>query len=208
MIRRLILAGVCVLGVATRSLAQQPDMAAVQQWMAAKHVSWHIVAKYEGDPGVSSDLQGIGHVTDVIEFDVTLDWLNGNTIVGTPTIRNVASTVTNLRDREPKCLAPTLNGAFDYATLDAVTPGLAGALHLKMTTTYPAATVSQVCSSKKLAPAKKTTNEQELFIPQPTILAMGMSDANMAVSPDKKSLILKKAAGFTGWTWTLTPTPR
>lgn len=206
--RQLIFAIVCVLALPAPSMAQQPDMAAMQRWLTAKHVSWHIVGKYEGDPAVSSDSQGIGHVTDAIELDVTLDWQNGNTIVGMPAIKNMPSVVSNLRDREPKCKAPTLNGAFDYATLDAVTPGVATGLHFKMTRTYPAAVVSQVCSSTKAAPAKKTTDEQELFIPQPTFLALGISDAKMAPSPDKKSVIMKNAPGFNGWTWTLTPTPR
>jgi hypothetical protein len=208
MIRRLMFASLCMLALAAPFSAQQPDMAAMQRWMAAKHVTWHIVGKYEGDPAISSDSQGLGHVTDAIELDVTLDWQNGNTIVGAPAIKNAPATVTNLRDREPKCLAPTLSGAFDYATLDAVTAGVAGGLHFTMTRTYPAAVVSQVCSSTKPAPAKKTTDEQELFVPQPTFLAMGMSDANIAPSADKKSVIVKNAPGFTGWSWTMTPTPR
>jgi hypothetical protein len=36
---------------------------------------------------------------------------------------------------------------------------------------------------------------------------MGMSDKNMAVSPDKKSLIMKNAPGLAGWVWPLTRTP-
>jgi hypothetical protein len=182
------------------------DMAAMQKWMASKNVTWHIVGKYEGDASISSDGQGMAHVTDVIEADVTLAWQNDNSIIGTPKIKNAPSVVTNLHDREPKCLAPTLKGTFDYATLDAVTAGVTG-LHFKMTRTFPDAVVSQVCSGTKVAPAKKMVDEDEMFIPQPTMLAMGMSDSNMAISADKKSLILKDPAGFEGWVWTLTPTP-
>jgi len=207
MIRHLFVAGSCLLGTAAPVLAQQMDMAAMQKWMASKNVAWHIVGKFEGDVSVSSDGQGMAQVTDVVEADVTIAWQDDNSIVGTPKIKNAPSVVANLHDRSPKCLAPTLKGTFDYATLDAVTPGVAGGLHFKMTTTFPDAVVSQVCSSTKVAPAKKKTNEDEMFIPQPTMLAMGMSDKNMAISPDKKSLILKNPAGFDGWVWTLTPTP-
>jgi len=191
----------------TPAMAQQMDMDAMQKWMASKNVTWHIVGKYEGDASISSDGQGMARVTDVVEADLTLAWQNDNSIVGAPKIKNAASVVTNLHDREPKCLAPTLKGTFDYATLDAVTPGIGGGLHFKMTRTFPDAMVSQVCSSTKVAPAKKVTDEQEMFMPQPTMLAMGMSDKTMAISPDKKSLILTNPSGFKGWVWTLTPTP-
>ncbi len=207
MIRSAVFAGVCVIGLAARAVAQQPDMDAMQKWMTSKNVTWHVVGKFDGDASVSSDGQGLAHVTDVIEFDVTLAWQNDNSIVGTPKIKNVPSVVTNPHDREPKCLAPVLKGEFDYATLEAVTPGIGGGLHFKLTRTFPDVTVSQVCSSTKLAPAKKKTDEQEMFMPQPTLLAMGMSDKNMSVSPDGKSLIVRNASGFTGWVWTLTPTP-
>ena len=39
--------------------AQQPDMAAMQKWMSAKTANWHIVGRYEGDPAISSDGQGL-----------------------------------------------------------------------------------------------------------------------------------------------------
>jgi len=119
MIRPLMITTACLLALASPGRAQQPDMAAMQKWLSAKHVAWPIVGRYEGDPSVSSDGQGIAHVTDVVEVDVTLAWQNGNTIVGTPAIKNTPSVVSNLRDREPKCKAPALNGSFDYATLDA-----------------------------------------------------------------------------------------
>jgi hypothetical protein len=207
MIRHLVAAGSCVLWMSAPANAQQMDMDAMQKWMASKNVSWHIVGKFEGDASISSDGQGMAHVTDVVEVDVTIAWQNDNSIVGVPKIKNAASVVTNLHDREPKCLAPTLKGTFDYVTLDAVTPGMAGGLHFKMTRTFPEAVVSQVCSSTKVAPAKKVIDEDEMMIMPPTMLAMGMSDKNMAISPDKKSLILKSPAGFDGWVWTLTPTP-
>ena len=208
MIRSLMFTTVCILGLSASAMAQQMDMAAMEKWLPAKHATWHIVGRYEDDTAISSDGQGLAQVIDVIEMDVTLAWQDGNTIVGTPSIKNAPTVVTNLHDHEPACLAPVLKGPFDYATLDAVTPGLAGALHFTMTRTFPDVTVSQVCSGTKLAPAAKEADEEELMIPQPTFLAMGMSSEDMTVSPDKKSVIIKNPPGFNGWVFTLTPTPR
>jgi len=179
----------------------------MQKWMSAKTANWHIVGRYEGDPAISSDGQGLAHVSDVVELDVRLAWQGGNEIVGKPAIKNGPSIVSKPHDREPKCLAPVLKGEFDYATLESATPGLAGALHLKLTRTYSDVVVSKVCTSTTLAPAKKTSEEAELFIPQPTFLAMGMSDKTMSVTPDKKSIVMTNPSGFNGWVWTLTPTP-
>jgi hypothetical protein len=195
------------LGLAGPAMAQQPDMAAMQKWMSAPNATRHITGKYEGDPAVSSDSQGMAHVTDVIELDIKLAWMDGNKIAGAAKIKNAPSVVTKPHDREPKCLAPELKGEFDYATLDSVTEGSASALHLKMTRTFPEAVVSQVCSGKKTVSAKKVSGEFELFMPQPTMLAMGVSDKNLQVSPDKKSMVMKNAPGLDGWTWTLTPSP-
>jgi hypothetical protein len=76
-----------------------------------------------------------------------------------------------------------------------------------MTRRFPEATVSQVCSSTKVAPEKTTTEEVEFAMPQPTFLAMGISNEDVAVSPDKKSLILRDVPELPGWVWTLTPSP-
>jgi hypothetical protein len=189
------------------------DMAAAQKWFSVKHVTWHIVSRYEGDPAISSNSGGPGgiglaHVTDMVEIDVTVDWQNDNTIVGAPVIKNTPSVVTNPRDSSPSCVAPVLKRPFEYATFTAVTQGLIGGLHLTVTRTFPDVTVSLVCSKTTLAPAKTTREEYEFAPPQPTILAMSISDKNTTISPDKKSLTLQNVSGFPGWVWTLTPTPR
>jgi hypothetical protein len=204
---RFALPGVLILllGVAEPTRAQVPDMAAVQQWMASPQVTWHIVGKYDGKPSVTSDGQGKGQVTDQVEFDVTVDWMNENRIMGPVKIKNTPSVVTNLVDRERTCRAPQLNGAFEYATFESVTEGLATSLHIKVTTTYPEAIVSQVCSSTQVAPAKTKTVEFEIPVAQPTMLAMAPPTM---LSPDKKSLVVKgNSAETRDWTWTMTPTP-
>jgi hypothetical protein len=190
------------------ALAQQPDMAALQKWMASDKATWRIVGAFTGETAVSSDQQGFGQVSDTVEFSVTVKWLEGTQIVGTPKLTNVPASVGKLRDAEPKCMAPQLKGPFDYARIDSVTQSVTGTgLHLKMTRTFPEAVVSQVCTSKKTAPAKAVVGDYDLFLPQPTFLAMGLSDQNIQVSKDKKSIIMKNPPGLNGWTWTLTPTP-
>jgi hypothetical protein len=194
-------------GIASAAFAYaQPDMAAMQKWLQSETVNWSVVGQYDAETAVSSDQQGLGQVKDRVEFHVTVKWLSGVEIVGEPQIRNSPAVVGALRDREPKCLAPTLKGPFDYATLDTVTQSATGvAVQLKMTTTFPDAVVSQVCSSTKNAPAGKDQEVYELFIPQPTFLALGMSNDTMQVSSDKSAVLIKNPPGMQGWTWTLTP---
>jgi hypothetical protein len=60
----------------------------------------------------------------------------------------------------------------------------------------------QSTDSRKSIAAGRNTRPEELVMPSPVMLGMSLSDSdNMRISPDKKSLIHKKA----GWTWTFTP---
>jgi len=54
-IRLVTFASACVFLLATPALAQQPDMDAMQKWMTAQNVSWHIVGKFDGNTAISSD---------------------------------------------------------------------------------------------------------------------------------------------------------
>lgn len=52
-------------------------------------------------------------------------------------------------------------------------------------------------------PAKVVTAPRDMALPSPVLLAMPPpTSGELSVSPDKKSLVVKKA----GWTWTYTPT--
>jgi hypothetical protein len=96
-----------------------------------------------------------------------------------------------------------LNGAFDFATLESVTDGIAGQLHFTVTTTYPEAIVSQVCTSTQVAPAATRSNEFEMGVLHPSVLSLPGID----LTPDRKSLIVEDAGSGDGWTWTMTPSP-
>ncbi len=81
--------------------------------------------------------------------------------------------------------------------------GLAGGLELQVRTSYPVVEVVQFCTgSRKAVPAKTETRPEEFGVVSPVMFGMPLPDSDdLRISPDKKSLIAKKA----GWTWTMTP---
>jgi len=196
----------CVLlassGLSAQLKAQQMDMEAMMRWAAADVVRYHIIGEYEGQTTIASDASGLADVTDRVVIDLT--WkLSEAKLVGTPSFENSKSAVANLRDREASCLPPILKGEYDHYELLAIKEGLGGSLELQVQTTYPVVEVAQFCTaSRKSVPASRKTRPEELGVVSPVMFAMPLPDSdNLRVSPDKKSLIHKKA----GWTWTFTP---
>lgn len=184
---------------------QQVDTQAMMRWSSADVVRYHIVGVFQGQTNVIGGANAIGYadVTDRVEID--LKWkLSESKLVGTPTFRNEKSTVKNLRDYEPKCLPPILKGEYEHYELLGIKDGLAGALELQVRTTYPAAEVVQFCTGKrKSVPASVKTRPEDFTVVSPVMFGMPLPDSdNLRISPDKKSLIVKKG----GWTWTYTPT--
>lgn len=183
--------------------AQQMDMAVMMRWASADVVRYHIVGEYQEQTYIASDGSGQADVTDRVMIDLT--WkLSESKLVGTPIFQNTKSVVKNPRDREPSCLPPILKGEYEHYELLGIKEGLGGALELQVQTTYPEVDVAQSCTaSRKSVPASSKTRPEELVVPSPVMFAMPLPDSdNLRVSPDKKSLIHKKA----GWTWTFTPT--
>ena len=184
------------------AVAQQMDMEAMAKWSAADTVRYHIVGVYQGSTYVAGDGSGQADISDRVVID--LDWkLSEAQLVGTPTFQNTKSTATKLRDREPVCLAPVLKGDLEFFELLAVKNGLGGGLHLVSRTTRPVVEVAQSCTaSRRAVPAKVEEVTEDFGIPSPVMFAMPLPKSDdLAVSPDKKSLIVKK----NGWTWTFTP---
>jgi hypothetical protein len=74
---------------------------------------------------------------------------------------------------------------------------------LQVRTTYPAVDVAQSCTaSRKTVPAKVVTRPEDFAVPSPVMFGMPLPPSDkLAVSPDKKSFIVKQS----GWTWTFTP---
>jgi hypothetical protein len=176
-----------------------------QRWTDARLIQYHIVGVYEGKPNITSAPgkgSGFADVTDRVEID--LEWkLSELTLVGTPRIQNSKSVVTNPHDSESSCLPPVLKGEYEHYDLLGIKEGPGGALELQVQTTYPVVDVVQFCTgSHKPIPSGRTTRPEALVVPSPVMLGMALPDSdNLSISPDKKSMIQKKA----GWTWTFTP---
>jgi hypothetical protein len=195
----------CALALLTASCAvfgQQMDMEAMMKWGAADVIRYHIVGVYQDKTSIASDGSGQANVTDGLVMDFT--WkLSESKLVGNPTFQNVKTVVSNVADREPKCLPPVLKGEYEHYDVVSIKEGLAGGLELQVRTSYPAVDVVQFCTgSRKTVPAKTTTEPEEFTVVSPVLFGMPLPDSgDVHISPDKKSLILKKD----GWTWTFTP---
>jgi hypothetical protein len=181
------------------------DMDAMMKWASADVIKYHVVGVYSArtDVVAGSDI-GYADVTDRVVIDLT--WkLSEMKLLGTPTVANEKSSVTNLANFEPKCSPPTLKGEYEHATVLSIKEGFAGSLEMQVQRSYPAANVIQFCTGAPKAVAAKTeTRPEEFAVVSPMILAMGATgNKDVTISPDKKSIVVKKS----GWTWTYTPTP-
>ena len=201
--RRLI----CLLPAAVAALsvtagAQQMDMQAVQRWSSAKTIFYAVEGIFADQASMTATMGGVGDVRDRVTM--SFEWnLSESKLVKLLSLNNYPSEVKNLRDREPTCLAPTLKGTYEHATVLEVTNGLGGALDMKVERSYPAVDVAQSCTaSRKSIPAQKKTEMQQMGVPSPILIAMGApTSGNVSYTADKKSIIVKDR----GWTWTFTP---
>lgn len=181
------------------------DMDAMMRWSSANIVRYHIVGVYQAQTNVIGGASDIGYADVSDRVTIDLKWnLPESKLAGTPVIGNEKSTVANLRNFEPKCLAPKLKGDYEHFELLGIKDGLGGALEMQARTTYPAAEVAQFCTGKfKPVPASVKTRPEELLVPSPVMFGMPLPDSDdLRISKDKKSFIRKK----NGWTWTFTPT--
>jgi hypothetical protein len=183
--------------------AQQMDFAAMQKWGAAKLVRYHIVGVYQDATFIASDGAGQADIGDRVILDLT--WkMSEQAITGTPAIQNFKSTLQNVRDREPSCLAPVLKGEYEHYELASVKNGLAGVLEFTVSTTYPVVEAQYRCTAgRKPVPAEVKTRPEEFSLPSPTMFGMPIPNTpELSVNAAKTQFIVKK----NGWTWTTTPT--
>lgn len=193
----------CTAFLSAVSLAQGVDSEAMMRWGSASVIRYHIVGVYDGPTTMASNGQGRADVKDRVIID--LGWkLSEMKLVGAPVIQNFKSQAANLRDFEPACLPPVLKGEYEHFDLLSVKDGLSGALEMMVRVTYPVVEIAQSCRASRMAvPAKVVTAPRDMALPSPLLLAMPPpTSGELSVSPDKKSLVVKKA----GWTWTYTPT--
>jgi hypothetical protein len=194
-----------VLCAAIPTWTEQMDMEVMMRWSSARVIAYQIVGVYEGQVDVVGGSKWIGYadVTDRVEIDLAWD-LSQSKLVGTPTFRNTKSAMKNLRGFEPKCLPPVLSGEYEHYDLQGIKEGPGGNLEVQVLTTYPAAQVAQFCTgSPDAVAASRDLRPEEFGVISPVAFGMGLPDSDdLRISPDKKSLITRKA----GWTWTFTPT--
>jgi len=180
------------------------DMDVMMKWASADVVKYHIVGVYSAKTDVVAGIEiGYADVTDRVVIDLT--WkLSEMKLVGTPAIANEQSSVTHLANYEAKCAPPTLKGDYEHFTALSIKEGLGGSLEMQVQRTYPAANVIQFCTgAPKAVPAKTETSPEEFGVVSPMLFAMPSTGSkDVTISPDKKSIIVKKG----GWTWTFTPT--
>jgi hypothetical protein len=184
---------------------QAQDMAMMMKWASVDVLKYHIVGVYSAKTDVIAGANDVGYadVTDRVVIDLT--WkLSEMALVGTPAIVNEKSAVKNLSNFDSKCAPPTLKGDYEHATVLSIKGAPGGSLEMQVQQIYPAANVIQFCTGAPKAVAGRTETEpQEFMVPSPMLFAMPAgASKDVAVSPDKKSIILTKG----GWTWTFTPT--
>lgn len=170
-------------------------------------VHYHIVGVFKGAPDVIGDVNWIGYADVIDRVEIDLEWkLDEARMVGVPLIRNFKSSLSKLRNWEPKCQPPVLNGEYEHFELTGIKPGLGGALALQVQTKYPAAKVIQNCTgSAKAVAGSVSRRPQEFVILSPVLFDSAPGGkGGVRVSADRKSLVSSKG----GWTWTYTPSVR
>ncbi len=182
----------------------QGDPAAMEKWTKQKTIFYHVDGAYSGKALISDPNGGAwADVTDRVVMDFEWDFINmklGRVLK----LENFPTKTANVRQGESKCAPPVPRGAYEHWTVLALADGLSGQAEMKVETTIPDVDTPQLCTGKpKLFKGKKAVHPEELNVLSPVLFTMPFSaSSGMAVSADKKSLILKK----NGWTWTFTPT--
>lgn len=200
--RSIFLPLACLAAMVRPADAQQVDMQAMQRWSSAERIYYSVEGVHSGAVSVTATMGGVADVVDRVSM--TFEWsLTEAKLLKVTSLRNFPSEVKNLRDREPKCLPPVLNGPFELATILEVVNGLGGAIDMKIETRYPSSGVAQFCTaSRKSVPAEVKVDVESMAVPSPVLMAMGApTSEDLSYSKDGKSMILKKG----DWTWTFTP---
>jgi hypothetical protein len=186
--------------------AAEFDQALMMKWASVTVVHFEVAGDFAGDVSVvQAATNGIAHITDHVDISFDYDQTTAQ-LVGTPVIRNQKSVVSALRNGADGCAPPTLEGAYEQATVDSIATGYSGQPELIVTTDYPAAQMPFNCTSAfQAVKARKKTDHVDFVVPGVMILAMGdeADSAEIKVAKDRKSFTVTRG----GWTYVYTPTP-
>ncbi len=206
-IKQAICLAAVLLCATTIASAQGLDIEAMEKWINAKVVHYHIEGVHQGWTAVSEDEASQGNVTDHLVLDLNYD-LQEHKMVGQPKFQNSKSTTKGTRNLNPPCPAPVLKGEYEHFEAKEVTvPEGDARVVVKGTRSYPAADIGSQCpmsTALKPSPAKEVSIEESFEIPHPATLftPAGSTSSDITLSADKKSYTLKRP----GWAWTFTPT--
>ena len=185
--------------VAGAASAQQMNQQEMMKWAGAKLIHYHVVGEYHDTTSIGdTNYSGVADVADRVVLD--FDWsLSKGELASPVKIENTPSTLSNLRNHEPTCAKPTLDGTYERYELKSAENYMAGMIMLHAETHVPAIDVPQFCTGKpKRVPEHVDETDTQFAVPSPVLLAIGASGV---VSEDHKSLIHKEL----GWTWAFTP---
>jgi hypothetical protein len=186
--------------VAIPAIAQKMDQAAMMKWANAKVIYYTVEGVHSGEILVTNGPGGYGTVADRVTMN--LEWsLADNKLLKVSGLTNTPAEVSKLRDYERKCNPPVLKGPLEMTVLE-VAQNPIGMLDIRIEKSFPAAEVSQVCTSKKAVAAAKKVEMIQMMVPSPVMLAMGApSTKELVFNPDGKSMTVKEK----NWSWTFTP---
>lgn len=198
------------IGIFTPPVAAQ-DVNAMAKWTALTVVHYKVVGEYSALTAIltASAVKREAPVTDRVEFE--FDWNQQEfKLVGTPVIKNFPSTMGAVVPVNG-CPLPKIDGPFELMTLQSIKGdgpmAMSGVITLDAKRDLPAGsfmTPNEVgCTTANPISAKSQPTPINFQIPPAMSLAMP-GGAPYALSPDKKSLILKGD----GWTWTSTPSEK
>jgi hypothetical protein len=182
------------------------DMATIQKWTEAKVIKYHAVAVHTGrESVVFGDYEGKADVLDRVTVEFTWD-NKTHKVIGSVTVIDTASTLTNLKSDGTNCGPPQLKGAYEQFQMVSQQQISGDQVQLTGTRTFPQALVSNYpggCSMRAIPGGKE---EALLWVTGVSPEALGMPitpGSPVAISADRKSFSIKAAGN---WVWTYTPT--
>ncbi len=197
-----------LVGLATLQLGGI-DMAAAQNWAAAKVVKYRVEGVHKARAAVVfGDYEGKGEVLDRITVEFTWD-AKKRSIIEPVTIKDGKTEVSNLKSDGTNCGPPQLKGDYEHFQTVSHSMSSRDQVQIKGTRTYPPASVSNYPASCSMRAIPGRKEDAILWVAGvgPEILSMpgmaNMPNSPIAVSADGKSFSIK---GAENWVWTYTPT--
>lgn len=182
------------------------DLAVAQKWAAATFVKYRVEGVHNARAAVvRGDYPGNADVLDRVTVEFTWDNKKG-AIVGTVTVADVKSDLSNIKSDKTNCPPPQLKDGYEHFQTMSHSLSSSEQVQIKGTRTFPAASVSNYPASCSMRAIPGGKEDVLLWVAGvgPEALAMPIVPGGpIAVAPDRKSFSIKGAGN---WVWTYTPT--